>query len=112
MLNLIMLSLTEIIGDFGFERFANSGLTSTGGFAQGLFGYVGVIYFLIKSLGGANVMWTNGMWDGMSGILETVAAYFILGERLHGMQYAGIVCIAVGLVLLKTCGGTGNKTTT
>ena len=108
-INLIMLSLSEIIGDFGFEKFANSGLTSTSGFTQGMVGYIGVIYFLIKNLGGANVMWTNGMWDGMSGIMETVAAYFILGERLQGMQYAGILCIAAGLVILKTCGGTGNK---
>lgn len=107
-LNLIALTLTEIIGDFGFERFADGG--SKYGFTQGILGYIGVIYFLIKSLAGANVMFVNGMWDGISGIMESMAAYFILGERLDSwVQYLGIVMISVGLVFLKAFGGTGNK---
>ena len=104
MLNLMWLSLTEIIGDFGFERFADTNQLS--GFIQGSVGYIGVIYFLIKSLKGGNVMYVNGMWDGMSGILETIAAYVLLGERLNGLQYLGIVLIAAGLVLLKSFGPT------
>lgn len=105
MLNLGILSLVEIIGDFGFERFADSNQMS--GFIQGTVGYVGVVYFLIKSLKGGNVMYVNGMWDGISGILETMAAYIILGERLTSwVQYLGIVCISLGLVFLKAFGAT------
>ena len=102
--NLLGLSLTEIIGDFGFERFANTEKIS--GFIQGSVGYIGVIYFLIKSLKGGNVMYVNGMWDGISGIIETIAAYILLGERLNGLQYLGIVMIAAGLVFLKSFGPT------
>lgn len=101
--DLTALGLTEIVGDFGFRSFAESGAQS--GFLQGLFGYVGVIFFLIRSLTTGNVMFVNGMWDGISGILETLAAYFILGERFSSpFQYLGIVFIAVGLVFLKTFG--------
>lgn len=101
--NITALSLTEIVGDFGFRTFAESGLTS--GFIQGVFGYIGVIFFLIRSLTTGNVMFVNGMWDGISGIVETLAAYFILGERLSSpIQYIGIAFIALGLVFLKSFG--------
>jgi multidrug transporter EmrE-like cation transporter len=104
-LNIVWLSLVEIIGDFGFERFANTG--SQGGFIQGSLGYLGVVYFLIKSLTEGNVMFVNGMWDGVSGILESVAAYVLLGERLTSwVQYLGLALISFGLVFLRS-GGTG-----
>lgn len=105
MLNVVLLSLAEIVGDFGYERFADT--ASRSGFIQGTAGYIGVVYLLIKSLKEGNVMFVNGMWDGVSGIIETVAAYVILGERLSNWhQYLGIVMIALGLVLLRM-GGTG-----
>jgi multidrug transporter EmrE-like cation transporter len=107
MTNVVMLSLAEIIGDFGYESFADTG--SKFGFAQGSVGYIGVVYFLIKTLKSSSIMWTNGMWDGVSGIIETIAAYVLLGERLDSwVQYMGIVLIAGGLVLLKTGGGRGD----
>lgn len=106
MTNVIMLSLAEIIGDFGYENFADTG--SKFGFAQGSIGYLGVIYFLISTLKNSSIMWANGMWDGVSGLIETIAAYVLLGERLDSwVQYMGIVLIAGGLILLKTGGGKG-----
>ena len=100
--NLIGLTLTEVVGDFGFEKFADTG--SKFGLSQGFVGYAGVIWFLIQSLKGANVMWVNGMWDGISGLVESIAAYVFLGERLQGVQYIGILMICFGLIFLK-CGG-------
>ena len=98
--NITMACLTEIIGDFGYKKFARGG--GLQGFLQGSFGYVGVIYFLIQSLKQGNVMWVNGLWDGISGILESVAAYVILGERLHHWyQYLGLVLISTGIFLMK-----------
>jgi hypothetical protein len=38
------LIITEIIGDFGFQKFANNGGISS--FTVGIGGYIGVIYFL------------------------------------------------------------------
>jgi multidrug transporter EmrE-like cation transporter len=100
MLDIVMMSLTEIIGDFGFKNVARTG--SLGGWAAGLAGYVGVIYYLIRSLTIGNVSYVNGMWDGISGILETIVAYVIFGERLNTpTQYLGILMIAVGLMALK-----------
>ena len=102
-LNITLATLAEIVGDFGFKKFARTG--SRPGFLQGSVGYVGVIYFLIQSLKHANVLYVNGFWDGISGILESLAAYFILGERLnHPLQYVGLVLITAGLVMLRYFG--------
>ena len=101
--NLLFLSIAEIFGDFSFKNYARLGGVEN--FAQGLVGYVGVIYFLIRSLREGNVMYVNGMWDGISGILETLAAYFILGERfVNPMQWVAVVIISVGLFMLRYYG--------
>jgi multidrug transporter EmrE-like cation transporter len=101
--NVALLSLAEIVGDFGFKDFART--SSQAGFIQGSLGYVGVIFFLIKSLAQGNVLYVNGMWDGMSAIIESLAAFFILGERFdHPMQYIGLMIIIVGMAILRFYG--------
>ena len=102
-LNILMLSLFEILGDFQFKLFARQGKLAN--FGSGLFGYSGVIYFLITALKQGNVLWVNGMWDGVSGLLESLAAFFILGERFdHWSQYLGLVMITIGLVIMRKGG--------
>lgn len=102
-LNVLFATLAEIIGDFGFKEYARQGTLH--GFAQGAFGYVGVIFFLIKSLTKANVMYVNTAWDGISGIVETLAARFILGENFaHPMQWLALGLISSGLIMLRYYG--------
>jgi multidrug transporter EmrE-like cation transporter len=98
-----MLSIAEIFGDFKFKDYARLGGWEN--FAQGLAGYAGVIFFLIRSLRVGNVIYVNGMWDGVSAILETLAAFFILGERLNtAWQYTGLVLLILGLFLVRMGG--------
>jgi len=104
MLNIILLSMAEVFGDFGYKAFART--ASKTSFAQGTLGYVGVVYFLIKSLQQGNVLYVNGMWDGVSAIIESVAAFFILGERLNRpSEYAGLVLIIMGICMLHAPDG-------
>lgn len=94
------LSIAEIIGDFGFKAFARTGTPFS--FAQGTLGYVGIVYFLIRSLRIGNVMYVNGMWDGVSALLESVTAYVILGERLkRPIEYIGLIFIILGIFMLR-----------
>lgn len=103
--NIIFLSLVEIYGDFELKKFASTNLMSH--LYKGIAGYAGVIYFLIKSLKGGNVLYVNGLWDGISGVLESIAAYVILGDRLkNSCQYLGLGMICFGIVLLHN-GGKG-----
>jgi multidrug transporter EmrE-like cation transporter len=103
-LDVVLLSIAEIFGDFGFKSFARGGGATA--FAQGGLGYVAVIYFLIRSLRVGNVLYVNGMWDGVSAVLETLAAYFILGERLNRpIEYMGLVAIIAGIFMLHAPAG-------
>jgi len=98
--NLFLLSFIEVYGDFAFERFAHNNNNSD--FIKGVLGYIFVVYFLVNSLREKNILYVNGMWDGLSALIETAAAYFILNQRLEKKrQYVGIVMLICGLVLLK-----------
>ena len=47
-------------------------------------------------------MIVNAGWDGMSAIIETMAAFIFLGERLDDpWKYFGILLIIMGLFFLK-----------
>ena len=98
-LYLIILSIIEIGADFSLERYANYGGFNFLGL--GSLGYAGVVYFLIQALKGSNILYINNMWDGISSITETLAAYFLLGERFeHPRQYLGVILILVGMFIL------------
>lgn len=102
-----MVSIAEIFGDFKFKDYARLGGAEN--FAQGIIGYAGVIFFLIRSLRVGNVIYVNGMWDGISAVLETLAAYILLGERLNNnSQYIGLLLLIIGLFLVRS-GGIARK---
>jgi len=98
--DLIPLIFTEIIGDFGFKKFANEGGIQN--FAIGSVGYIGVIYYLIRCLQGSTILIVNVAWDGISALIESIAAMIFLGERFTDpLQYLGVVFIISGLFFLK-----------
>jgi multidrug transporter EmrE-like cation transporter len=98
--DITLLSLVEIYGDFSLRFYAKTNQFTY--LAQGIIGYIGVIYYLIESLRDDNVLYVNGMWDGISGVTESIAAYVILGDRLtHSYQYLGLLLVISGIVLLK-----------
>ena len=97
---LIPLIFTEIIGDFGYKEFANKGGIQN--FVIGTTGYVGVVYFLIRSLQGSQVLLVNAAWDGLSALIESIAAIVVLGEKFNDpWKYFGIFLIVSGLFFLR-----------
>ena len=98
--DIILLTFAEIIGDFGYKEFANKG--GAHHLAAGIVGYIGVSICLIKSLQGSTVLLVNAAWDGISALVESIAAMIILGERFDDpMKYLGIVFIIIGLFFLQ-----------
>jgi multidrug transporter EmrE-like cation transporter len=96
----ILVSIVEIYGDFSLRFYAQSGHLSW--LLHGILGYAGVVGLLVATFKFKNVLYVNGIWDGASGLLESLAAFIILGDRLEKTsQYFGIVFIIVGVVLLK-----------
>lgn len=95
-----LLSVSEIFGDFALKKFANDGGLKH--LLYGILGYVGVIFFLIASLKGSSVLMVNAAWDGISALIESTAAYVVLGERFTDPnQYIGLGLIVCGLFFLK-----------
>ncbi len=95
-----LLSLVEIIGDFGLKKYAQSEKLIH--LAAGIVGYIGVVIMLIITFRESTVLLVNAAWDGTSALLESLAAFFILGERFdHYSQYVGVAMIVAGLYMLK-----------
>jgi len=103
LLLIVLLSLTEIYGDFALRFYAQTSKVEW--LAHGITGYAGVVFFLVQALRGNNVLYVNGLWDGVSGLIESVAAYYILGDRLEkSAQYIGVLFVIVGIILMKMDG--------
>lgn len=95
-----LISISEIFGDFALKKYANDGGMKH--LIYGIFGYIGVIFFLIASLKGSNVLTVNAAWDGISALIESLAAFVILGDRFSDPnQYIGLGLIVSGLFFLK-----------
>jgi multidrug transporter EmrE-like cation transporter len=98
--SILGLSIIEIVGDVALKEYANDkGFMYLG---VGILGYIGVVILLIISLQDSTVLLVNNAWDGTSSLLESLYAFFILGERFENyFQYFGVVFILIGLYLLK-----------
>lgn len=95
------MSLIEIVGDFSYKFYAYTNKIKY--LLSGFISYIGVQFFLIQSLRNSSVLYVNGMWDGMSGLLESIASMVFLGEKLNKpTQYLGLIFIISGIVLLKS----------
>jgi multidrug transporter EmrE-like cation transporter len=98
-LDILLITLFEIIGDTGFKYYAKN--NNFNYLNLGISGYVGVCYYLVHAFQNFNILMVNGMWDGFSTLLEGAFAFFVLGERLiHRRQYIGYILITIGLFLL------------
>jgi multidrug transporter EmrE-like cation transporter len=96
---IILLSLAEYIGDSNFKLYARSGQLSHLG--MGIVAYGVLISLFIKSLTRSNLIYANGMWDGVSAVITTALAFLLLGERLTNIQqWFGIVMIIGGIFAL------------
>jgi multidrug transporter EmrE-like cation transporter len=98
--DLVLLAVVEVFGDMNLSWYAKTNKPFY--LASGISGYIGVVYYLIKCLQTRNLLYVNGMWDGISTIVESLAAFFVLGNRLdRPEQYIGLALIIGGLLLLK-----------
>ena len=100
LLRIGILSVVEVFGDFMLKDYATTGVLSK--LALGVLGYAGVVIALVWSFHSGNVLLVNGIWDGMSSIIGSLAAYLILGDRLSNpYQYFGLFITILGVFMLK-----------
>lgn len=99
---IILISVVEFIGDANLKFFARNGLKYDH-LLYGSIAYIFVVLLLIYTLKFTNVIYINGMWDGISAIVESVLAIILLKEKLSNKyQYLGLGLIISGIFLLNT----------
>lgn len=99
-MDIVALATIEVFGDFNLRWYAQTNATHY--LWKGIAGYIGVVYLLIRSLRKNNVLYVNGLWDGLSGLIESLAAYYYLGDRLTStQQYVGLIMTVAGVALMK-----------
>ena len=95
-----IISLVEYVGDSNFKFYARDGKMDK--LVIGIIAYAILIKLLITALKESNVMFTNGMWDGISAIIETVLAYYLLKERMNNkFQWTGLLLVILGVIILN-----------
>ena len=96
----VALSAIEVYGDFALRFYAQTNKLYW--LAHGIIGYAGVVVLLIQAFRFKNVLYVNGMWDGVSAIIESSAAFILLGDRFQKTsEYVGLILIIIGVVLMK-----------
>jgi multidrug transporter EmrE-like cation transporter len=97
---IILLSLTEFVGDANFKIYSRT--SQFGNLVMGILAYIVLVKILIEALKQHNLIITNGMWNAIQTITQTVLAYFILKERLtNWQQWAGLGSIVFGVIFLN-----------
>jgi len=102
LITILMLSLVEYFGDSNFKSYAKTGRNMN--LIFGIIFYGLVIKFLIQALKTSNLIYANGMWDGISAVIETILAFYLLHETLNNpIQWLGLIMIIAGVFALH-CG--------
>lgn len=100
LITIILLSLVEYVGDSNFKKFSKDGKNLN--LIMGIIFYGLVIKFLIQAFKSSNLIYTNGMWDGISAVISTGLAFFLLHETLNNpLQWFGLAMIISGVVILQ-----------
>lgn len=103
LLPVALMTLSEIWGNVHFKLFTHSG--HHGHLGAGILGYLGVIFFLIKSLSVGSLLYVSAMWEGMIVVVGSFVAVFVLGENFESwVQWAG-VGLGILSMLLVHLGG-------
>lgn len=101
LLLIILTSFIEYIGDSNFKFYARDSTNYTS-LIIGSIAYIILVTFIIIILKFTNVLYMNGMWDGISAIIESILAYIFLKERLSNpYQYMGLLLIIAGIFALN-----------
>ena len=108
LLNVGLMSCAEIFANMHIQQYATNNVLRN--LVLGILGYMGVLFFLVRSFSHGNMLWVTTMWEGMIIVLSASFAYFYLGERFsHVFQYVGLFlailsmcCVQYGEYLSKT----------
>ena len=87
----LLLSATEIIGDYGAK--SDNALLTYGG-------YHALAWELRSLLRNNSLALVNAYWDGISNV-ATLTLGYLLNERLTSGQWLGAILVSVGIAIME-----------
>ena len=97
---IIFLSLAEFMGDANFKIYSRT--NNFNNLIFGIIGYIILVKILIEALKQKDLITTNGMWNAIQTIIQTVLACLILHERITSwQQFVGLSLIVSGILFLN-----------
>jgi multidrug transporter EmrE-like cation transporter len=93
----LLIVMLETLAMSCFKKSADS----TAFFAAGVLFYAGVGYLLQQTMSTTGMAMTNALWSGFSIVATTVVGILLFKESLHFHDYAAILLIASGVMILK-----------
>ena len=98
------MTIAEIIGNANLKNFTTES-GHHGHLVGGCIGYMGVMYFLIKSFASTSMLMTTFLWEGMITVLGSAYAIIVLGENFdHWVQWAGVALMGVAMWMVHSGG--------
>ena len=97
---IILLSLAEFVGDANFKLYSRNNKLRN--LIFGIIGYIVLVKILIEALKQKDLITTNGRWNAIQTIIQTVLACWILHERITSwQQWVGLSLIVSGILFLN-----------
>jgi multidrug transporter EmrE-like cation transporter len=99
----LAMTAAELVGNAHLKWFADEGKHHNLMF--GILAWMAVLFFLIKTLSGASMMWTCIMWEAMIVIGGAITAWLFFGEKFtHWVQWLGLLfAVAAALCINYKC---------
>jgi len=103
LLNVAFMTISEIWGNANFKLFTMD--RGHHHLYAGILGYIGVLFFLVKSLSVGSLLWVTAMWEGMIVVIGSLVAVFVLGENFESpIQWVGVGLGIVSMLLVHLGG--------
>ena len=92
----------EAVGDYQLARYAKEAKWWQLGIGYG--SYAILLSLFIRAIQLKGLAWANTAWDGWSNLATGAVAIFLLNERPTWREFAGMVLVSAGLLLLGNRG--------
>jgi multidrug transporter EmrE-like cation transporter len=98
--NIIALTILQYLADVNLKTYARMG-TKMSLFYAALC-YIGVMAMFVYSVKYSNVLYTRALENGISTVLESVLAYYLLKESMtNRYQWSGLGLVILGVAMLN-----------
>ena len=97
---IIVLTLLQYIADVNLKAYAR--LNSYRSLVIASLCYVGIMIMFVHSVKHSNILYTRALENGVSTVLQSVLAYYLLKESLtNRYQWSGLGFVILGVAMLN-----------